>query len=116
MWPANFRLGMWAWVFQRITGAGIVFYLVLHIVVISSSLQGEGTFDRLLRFLESGPFLYLELVLIAAIIYHAVNGVRVILFDLGVGIRSQKPIFWGGLGVGAGLFGATLWAFAPVLL
>jgi succinate dehydrogenase / fumarate reductase cytochrome b subunit len=28
------------------------------------------------------------------VIYHAMNGFRVVLFDMGIGIRRQKLVFW----------------------
>jgi len=37
----------------------------------------------------------LELLLIAAVLYHLLNGLRLLLFDLGIGMRRQKPLFWG---------------------
>ena len=116
LYPANFRLGMWAWVFQRVTGLGIVVYLVMHILVISSSLQGGARFDSVLHFLESRPFIPLEIILLAGIIFHAVNGVRIVLFDLGVGVRSQKQIFWSAMGVGAVLFALVTWKAVPLLV
>jgi succinate dehydrogenase / fumarate reductase cytochrome b subunit len=37
---------------------------------------------------------FLDLMLVAAVLYHALNGVRIILMDLGVGIRQHKAVFW----------------------
>ena len=33
-------------------------------------------------------------MLVAAVLYHALNGVRIILMDLGVGVQRHKAIFW----------------------
>lgn len=87
-------VGMWAFVLHRITGLALIFYLLMHIMVISTSLQGAPSFNRLLAVLTSPPFLIADLGLLAAILFHSFNGVRIVLFDLGVGIRQQKAIFW----------------------
>ena len=33
-------------------------------------------------------------MLVAAVLYHALNGVRIVLMDLGIGIRQHKTVFW----------------------
>lgn len=104
-------LGMWAWLFHRVSGLVLVLYLFAHIFVISQArLQGAEGFDSLFTTLESPFFVILDLALIAAVLYHGINGIRVLLFDLGVGIRQHKSLWWGV--VGAGL--ACLAAFAVV--
>ena len=47
-------------------------------------------------------------MLVAAVLYHALNGVRIMLMDLGVGIRQHKAVFWACMVVAA----AALWLFA----
>jgi succinate dehydrogenase / fumarate reductase cytochrome b subunit len=88
------RTGWWAWLVQRLTGVALVGYLFLHILVISTNQAGAKTFDDVLAFLQTPVFVVLDLLLVATVLFHALNGVRVILFDLGVGIRQQASIFW----------------------
>ena len=91
--PLIMGTGMWAWLLQRITGVALVLYLLVHIVVISSARGGEKNFDNLLGLLQTPLFVVLDLALLAAILYHGLNGIRVVLFDLGIGVRSQRNIF-----------------------
>ena len=79
---------------QRITGLGLVFYLFVHIIVISTALAGSETFDNVLTVLQLPVFVVLDLVLAAAVLYHGLNGLRVILIDLGVGVTRQAGLFW----------------------
>ena len=88
------RVGWWAWMLQRITGLGLVFYLFVHIIVISTALAGAETFDNVLTVLQLPVFVVLDLVLAAAVLYHGLNGMRVILIDLGVGVTRQAELFW----------------------
>ena len=94
MLAARSGLGMWIFILHRITGLALIFYLLMHIMVISTSLKGPETFNKLLAVLTSPPFVVLDLLLLAAILFHAFNGIRILLFDLGIGIRQQKLIFW----------------------
>jgi succinate dehydrogenase / fumarate reductase cytochrome b subunit len=99
---------------HRISGAAIALYGMAHLVVISYGLAGGRAFDRIMELFQTPLFLALELLLLAAVIYHMLNGLRIILFDLGVGIRRQKPLFWGLMGLGAvamTLAVAALWPF-----
>lgn len=101
LWPANYRTGMWAWTFHRISGLALTGYLIVHIIVISSSATGQRgvNFDRLLATLTQPLFLALDLLLWAAVLYHTLNGIRVLLFDAGIGARHQKAVFWGFMAV-----------------
>src|SRR5674476_305912 len=77
-------IGMWAWILFRISGLVLAVYLFIHIWVISQGRAGGA--DRLDSFFEffDKPFLvFLDSVLVAAVLYHALNGVRVILMDFG---------------------------------
>ncbi len=107
--------GMWAWLLHRISGLVLVVYLLAHIIVISQGrVQGQEGFDNLFRTLESPPFILLDVLLVGAVIYHAFNGIRVMLMDIGVTIRSHKNAFYALMGAGVvavGMFAITAFAF-----
>jgi succinate dehydrogenase / fumarate reductase cytochrome b subunit len=102
-WPTNYRAGTWAFIVHRITGLALVAYLCLHIWVISFAalVWGGLTFDRLMAFFDTPLIKALEMGLIALILVHALNGVRILLFDAGIGIRSQRQLFWIAMGLAA---------------
>jgi succinate dehydrogenase / fumarate reductase cytochrome b subunit len=107
----NWRgVGMWAWLLHRVSGLVLVAYLFAHIIVISQAQKGSETFDKLFKTLESPLFVVLDLVLLGAVLYHMMNGIRVLLFDFGVAIRKQKTVFYTVIGVGI----AVLAVFAVV--
>jgi succinate dehydrogenase / fumarate reductase cytochrome b subunit len=89
---------MWAWLLFRASGLLLVLYLFAHIVVTSLSHfggTGEGnTYTQLMEFFEHPVAIILDLLLVAVVLYHAFNGVRVILMDFGVGIQRHKVVFW----------------------
>lgn len=118
LWPGYYPLGMWGWVLHRISGLALAFYLGLHIFVVSSArwAGGGAGFDRVLRFFYSRWGIALDLLLIAAVIYHATNGLRILLFDLGLGVRRQREVFLAFMIAGVAIFGAVLWFLLPFVL
>lgn len=93
LWKAT---GMWAWVLFRISGLVLVLYLFVHIGVISTGRFGEqgSTLNSIMKMFESPIAVLLDLLLVWAVLYHALNGVRIVLMDLGVGIKQHKVVFW----------------------
>ena len=98
LWKAT---GMWAWLLFRISGLILVFYLGAHIIIISTAqFGGDGTtFTDVMKFLEHPVALVLDLALVVAVLYHALNGVRIILMDFGIGIHRHKIMFWSAMAV-----------------
>jgi succinate dehydrogenase / fumarate reductase cytochrome b subunit len=115
LWPARYAVGAWAFTLHRIAGVTIAFYGLAHLITISFS-RWEGPFEAIMRLFQSPPFLVAELVLVAAILFHALNGFRIILFDLGIGIERQKGLFWGLMAVGLVIFAFFASRVAPYVL
>ncbi len=86
--------GMWAWMLFRISGLVLVFYLFVHVWVISQGRAGAESLNKLFEFFDKPLLVFLDLMLVSAVLYHALNGVRIVLMDLGIGIRQHKAIFW----------------------
>ena len=87
------KTGMFAWILFRVTGIALVVYLAMHLTVISN-LHNPGKFNETMAFLGSWQFRLLEIGLLAVIIYHALNGVRILFVDFGKGSLYQAKLFW----------------------
>jgi len=85
--------GMVAFALNRITGIGLVVYLLLHLAILSLLASGRANWDGFVHLASSPIFLALDVILIAGILIHGLNGIRVALIGIGVGVRSQKSIF-----------------------
>jgi succinate dehydrogenase / fumarate reductase, cytochrome b subunit len=94
-------VGATAWLLQRATGLLLLFYLFLHVETIHQLSAGQAAFDRQLAFYGTPFFKLLEIGLLATVILHAFNGIRLTVLDLGFAHRKQRKIFWI-LVVGAG--------------
>jgi succinate dehydrogenase / fumarate reductase, cytochrome b subunit len=84
--------GWLAFALNRLTGHILVLYLVLHMVVLSQLLDGAEGWDRLLGLFGSRPFLVGDTLLIAAIVFHGLNGLRVAALTFGMGARHTTPL------------------------
>jgi succinate dehydrogenase / fumarate reductase, cytochrome b subunit len=94
--------GMVAFTLQRVTGLLLLFYLFLHVHTISKLSQGPAAFDEAMEMFRSPFFKLLEIGLLGVVILHALNGIRITLVDLGIGVGKQRQLFWA-LTVGVGL-------------
>ena len=87
------HLGTFAWILHRLSGLGLIFYLTLHVWVISNLMGGEESFNTVMEFLGTPLFKFLEIGLVGTIFYHLFNGLRVTLVDMGVLVEKQKLLF-----------------------
>lgn len=75
------KQGQWAWILHRVTGLGVLLFLVIHIADIALIGWGPGVFDKLLFIYRQTPFRVGEVVLAGAVLYHALNGIRITIID-----------------------------------
>lgn len=87
-------IGSWAWMLHRLSGLALIFYLSLHIWVINSLTYGPDTFNKVMTFLGSPLFKILEVGLWGVILFHAFNGVRVVIVDFFKGSLVHKKLFF----------------------
>jgi len=86
--------GMFAWAFHRISGVAIWAFLVLHVFDIYLSGGAPSLYDDLLSFYASPPGRLMEVVLGAGLLYHALNGVRIMLMDFWPGLTVWHKQIW----------------------
>jgi succinate dehydrogenase / fumarate reductase cytochrome b subunit len=87
------RLGGWAFILNRITGLGVLFYLYLHLVVLSQLAVGASAWNALLNGFFLTPIaLLMDVVLLAGLLIHGLNGVRVGLVGFGLVVSRQKAM------------------------
>lgn len=87
------KVGMWAYALNRITGIGLVVYLYLHLGVLSMLMRGQSTWDAFVALARSPLYLTLDVILIAGILIHGLNGLRLAFTGLGFSVGAQKALF-----------------------
>jgi succinate dehydrogenase / fumarate reductase cytochrome b subunit len=88
--------GMLAWAFHRISGVAIWAFVVLHVIDIYLVGGDPAGYDRILRIYASLPGRIGEMLLGAALLYHALNGLRIILMDLWPAMTRYHRGLWYG--------------------
>lgn len=122
--PRNVRLGVWAWLIQRISGIVLVLFVIAHVVAISqASFALKGPLITILDGLRN-PFWYVDrtflavdLLMLGVVAFHGMNGIRIVLLDtgVGVGLRSHKVIFWVLIALGVVASGLVIYYGLPLL-
>ena len=86
---------MWSWVAHRISGVGIFFFLLVHVLDTAMVRVDPEAYNAVIGSYKTWYFALGEAGLVAAIIFHALNGLRIILVDFwSNGANHQKKLFW----------------------
>jgi succinate dehydrogenase / fumarate reductase, cytochrome b subunit len=86
---------MWSWVAHRITGVLTFFFLFAHVLDTALVRVSPDSYNKVIATYKN-PFVnLLEVGLVAAVLYHALNGVRIMLVDFwSRGPRLQRQMLW----------------------
>lgn len=79
---------------RRLTGVALVLYLGMHIMVIGSVNFGPEAFNNAMEFLGNPLFRLAEIGLLAAVIYHAFDGLRLIIVNMFNVTNQRKSLFY----------------------
>jgi succinate dehydrogenase / fumarate reductase cytochrome b subunit len=96
---------MWSWVLHRITGATIFFFLLVHVLDTALVRVSPQAYNEVINTYKTPIIGLMEVGLVAAVLYHALNGIRIILVDFwSRGPRVQRQKSWAVLGLFVILF------------
>ena len=89
------REGMWSWVAHRITGVLTFFFLFAHVLDTALVRVSPESYNRIIETYKN-PFVNLmEIGLVGAVLFHALNGLRIIAIDFwSKGPRLQRQMLW----------------------
>ena len=101
-WLGGGRWGLerYLYTLHRVTGLGLLLYFVMHIFVTSSRALGadlgarKASWEWAMGSVSGGIFVVGEYLVFAAFAFHALNGIRLALVELGIGIgRPIEPVY-----------------------
>lgn len=93
--PIGRQIGGWAFALNRVTAIGLTVYLFLHLVILGKLAQGPASYDQFLALTENPIIKFGEWLVVAAVLLHGMNGLRIVLTSFGVGVTRQKQLFYG---------------------
>ena len=73
--------GQWSWLAHRITGVAVILFLFAHVVDTAVIGWGPEAYNKVVEVYHNWVVKLLELGLVAAVLYHAINGTKIMLFD-----------------------------------
>ena len=92
--------GMWSWVLHRITGVLVFFFLFAHVLDTALVRVSPQAYNEVINTYKTPIVGLMEMGLVAAVLYHALNGIRIILIDFWQhGPKYQRLMLWIVLGV-----------------
>ena len=84
---------MLAWIFHRLSGLALVGYLVLHVWGLKA-ITNPDAYNALITSYHAPLFKVGEFLLLCAVVYHALNGLRIVLIDFVGWSPNQRRLFW----------------------
>ena len=82
--------GSIAYILHRVSGIGLTVYLFVHIWALSSLTKGRAVFMEEMATFTTLPFKIIEWLLGLLVMFHAFNGIRIAVVDLGNGAHMRK--------------------------
>jgi succinate dehydrogenase / fumarate reductase cytochrome b subunit len=86
--------GMLAWMFHRISGVAIWAFILLHVFDIWLAGVNPELYDDVLAVYASLPGRILEVLLGAALLYHSLNGLRIVIMDFWPAMTRYHRQMW----------------------
>lgn len=75
------KTGQWSWLLHRVTGLGVMVFLLAHIVDTAMIGWGPDAYNAAMSLYRRPVFRVGEVLLAGAVLYHALNGVRIFIID-----------------------------------
>jgi succinate dehydrogenase / fumarate reductase cytochrome b subunit len=108
--------GQWSWLLHRVTGLGVLLFLLVHIVDITLIGFGPKVYNDGIAIFNLGVVRIVSLALIASVLYHSFNGLRILVIDFWpAGAKYQRPMFYAALALSvAGFIPMAVFVMLPV--
>ena len=92
VWAGNYKLERYLYLLHRITGLGMLLFVIFHLIETTFfRIQGQGVWEATMALLHQ-PWFEVGIYLVAvAFVYHALNGLRLILQELGFALGKPTP-------------------------
>ena len=89
------REGMWSWVAHRITGVAVFLFLFVHVLDTALVRVDPKVYDAVIDTYKTPIVNLMEVGLVGAVLFHALNGIRIILVDFwSKGPKYHRVMLW----------------------
>jgi succinate dehydrogenase / fumarate reductase, cytochrome b subunit len=111
------REGMWTWLLHRVTGLGVLLFLIVHVVETAAVVYSPEFYDNALRLYKSPLFRIAELLIFFSVLFHAANGLRIVVQDFWpyVMLRQRQLALAAAIVAGIAMIPVTWIMVAPLV-
>ncbi|OGO40226.1 MAG: hypothetical protein A2Z04_00425 [Chloroflexi bacterium RBG_16_57_9] len=117
--PTEFSMAdVWVWILQRVTGIALILFLGIHIGVLHFIELAQGiyiNFGSVHQRLSTVLFVVVDYSLLALVLYHALNGLRNVIFDFELSDSTRRLVNRGLLLFGVIFFAYGVWGLLPLI-
>jgi len=79
--------GQWSWLAHRLSGLAVLLFLIIHVWDTANATFWPEAYSYTVEIFKWFPFSVGEIALMAAVLFHAFNGIRITILDF-------KPEWW----------------------
>ena len=92
IWAGNYKLERYLYILHRVTGLGLILFGIFHLTATTIfRVQGVAVWKDTMAFLDNPLFRAGEFLVVVAFAFHALNGLRLIIQELGFALGKPIP-------------------------
>jgi len=92
VWAGNYKWERYLYLLHRITGLGLILFGIIHLTITTIfRIQGQDVWEAVMVLFHNPWFKVGEYLVATAFVYHALNGLRLILQEFGFALGRPKP-------------------------
>lgn len=95
VWAGSYQMERHLYVLHRITGLGLLLFGIIHLIITTFfRYRGESVWESAISAVDNPGFKVGEYLVVLAFVFHALNGLRLILQEFGFGLgRPIPPVY-----------------------
>ncbi len=92
VWGGKYKLERYLYLLHRVTGLGLILFVIIHLIMTTVfRIQGQNIWEATMAILHNPWFKFGEYLVVVAFSYHALNGLRLVLQELGFALGHPTP-------------------------
>ena len=92
IWAGRYGLERYLYLLHRVTGLGLILFVIVHLIMTTVfRIQGQDVWESTMDILHNPWFKFGEYLVVVAFIYHALNGLRLVIQELGFALGKPTP-------------------------
>jgi len=92
VWGGRYKFERYLYLLHRVTGLGLLLFLFIHLWMTTYfRIQGQGIWEVTMVMLSYPWLKFGEYLVVVAFIFHGLNGLRLVLQELGIWLGKPTP-------------------------